>query len=144
MLMTWLNSLAPGRCSYMFKNAFLIITCVSVTITHRCHINIGSDNSLMPSGHKPSAEPKLSSNGNISVLLALWAGNYRSPVNSLHKGRWHGALVFPLICTGTNTWANNWDAGDLKRHRDHYHSTLMWRISTKQKGGIWSHWGNRN
>ena len=33
----------------------------------------------------------------FSASLALCAGN--SPVNSPHKGRWRGALMFSLICT---------------------------------------------
>ena len=37
-----------------------------------------------------------SSNGNISVLLALCAGNSPVPVNSPHKGQWRGALMFSL------------------------------------------------
>ena len=34
----------------------------------------------------------------FSALLALSAGIYRSPMNSLHKGKWRGALMFSLIC----------------------------------------------
>ena len=30
----------------------------------------------------------------------VW-GIHRSPVNSPHKGQWHGALIFTLICTDT-------------------------------------------
>ena len=55
-----------------------------------------------------------SSNGNISALLAVCEG---SPVNSLHKGQWRGALKFSLICAWTNGWANNRDTGDLRRYR---------------------------
>ena len=56
----------------------------------------------------------------FSALLALCAGN--SPVTGefSHRGRWRGALMFSLICPWTNGWANNRDAGDLKRHRGHY------------------------
>ena len=40
-----------------------------------------------------------SSNGDISALLALCAGNWhRPPVNSPHQGQWREALVFSLIC----------------------------------------------
>ena len=42
-----------------------------------------------------------------------------------HKGQWRGALMFSLICTWTNSWANNRLAGDLRRHRDHYDVTVM-------------------
>ena len=38
------------------------------------------------------------SNGNISALLAICAGNHRSPVNSPRKCQWRGALMFSLIC----------------------------------------------
>ena len=46
-------------------------------------------------------------------------GIHRSPVNSLHKGQWRGALMFSLVCNWTNSWANNGDAGDLKHYRAH-------------------------
>ena len=39
-------------------------------------------------------------------------GIHRSPVNSLHKGQWSGALMFSLICTWINAWVNNPEAGD--------------------------------
>ena len=34
-------------------------------------------------------------------------GIHRSPVNSTHKGRWRGALVFSLICAWIKGWVNN-------------------------------------
>ena len=42
-------------------------------------------------------------------------GIHRSPVNSPHKGQWHGDLMFSLICARINAWLNNvrlviWDA----------------------------------
>ena len=51
----------------------------------------------------------------FSALLALCAGNHRSPVNSPCKGQWRGALIFSLICAWINGWVNNreasiWDA----------------------------------
>ena len=42
-------------------------------------------------------------------------GIHRSPVNSPHKSKWRGALVFYLICAWANGWVNNRDAGDLAR-----------------------------
>ena len=62
----------------------------------------------------------------FSALLALCAGNSRSPVNFPHKGQWRGALMFPLICAWINGWVNNREAGDLRRHRGHYDVTVMW------------------
>ena len=52
-------------------------------------------------------------------------GIHRSPVDSLHKGHWRGAFIFALICPWTNGWANYRDAGDLRRHHDHYDVTIM-------------------
>ena len=51
-------------------------------------------------------------------------GIHRSP-NSPHKGQWHGALMFSLICAWTNGWVNNHDAGELRRHRTHCDVTAM-------------------
>ena len=44
---------------------------------------------------------------------------YRSPVDSPHKGQCRGALMFSLIHAWTNGWANNRDAGDLRRRGAH-------------------------
>ena len=61
----------------------------------------------------------------FSALLALCAGNSPVPVNSPHKGQWRGALMFTLICTRINDWVNNREAGDLRRHLDHYDVIVM-------------------
>ena len=52
-------------------------------------------------------------------------GIHRSPVNSPHKCQWRGALMFSLIYASTNSWANNGDAGDLRRHHSHYNVIVM-------------------
>ena len=52
-------------------------------------------------------------------------GIHRSPVNSLHKGQWHGSLMLSLICAWINGWLNNREAGDLGLHRAHYDVTVM-------------------
>ena len=52
-------------------------------------------------------------------------GIHRSPVDSIPKGHWLGALIFSLICAWTNRWANNGAAGDLRRHRSHEHATVV-------------------
>ena len=52
-------------------------------------------------------------------------GIYRSSVNSPHKGQWRGALMFSLICVWINSWINNREAGDLRRHGDHYDVIVM-------------------
>ena len=52
-------------------------------------------------------------------------GTHRSPVNSLHKGQWRGALIFSLICARINGWVSKPEAGDLRRHRAHYDVTVL-------------------
>ena len=67
-----------------------------------------------------------SSNGNIFRVTGPFVrGIHWSPVYSPHKGQWLGHLLFSLIHTWTNGWANNWNAGDLKLHRVHYDVTVM-------------------
>ena len=61
----------------------------------------------------------------FSELLAICAGNSPVPVNSPHKGQWRGALMFSLICARINSWVNNGEAGDLRRHRGHYDVIVM-------------------
>ena len=52
-------------------------------------------------------------------------GIHRSPVNSPHKGQWCGDLMFSLIYAWINSWVNNREAGDLRRHRAHYNVIVM-------------------
>ena len=52
-------------------------------------------------------------------------GIHRLPVNSPHKGQWRRALIFSLIGAWTNSWVNNHEAGDLRRHRAHYDVIVM-------------------
>ena len=52
-------------------------------------------------------------------------GIHRSPVNSLHKGQWRGALMFSLICARISDWVNNGEAGDLRRNHAHYDVIVM-------------------
>ena len=68
----------------------------------------------------------------FSAFLALCTGIHRSPVNSPHKGQWHGALKFSLISAWINPWVNNHEACDLRRHRAHYDVTVMTNHSRPQ------------
>ena len=52
-------------------------------------------------------------------------GIHRSPVNSPYNSQWGGALMFPFICAWIKGWANNLEAGDLRRHRAHYDASIM-------------------
>ena len=48
-----------------------------------------------------------------------------SAVDSPHKGQSRGALMFSLIWACTNGWANNRNAGDLRRCCVHYAVIVM-------------------
>ena len=64
----------------------------------------------------------------MKYFLRYWPflqGIHRSPVNSPHKGQWHGALMFSLICAWINGWVNNREAGDLRCYITHYDVTVM-------------------
>ena len=50
---------------------------------------------------------------------------HRSLVNSPHKGKWRGALMFSLFCVWISGWVNNREAGDLRRYRAHYDVNVM-------------------
>ena len=68
-------------------------------------------------------------------------GIHRSPVNSPHKGQWHGALMFSLICVWIHGWVNNGEAGDLRRYRAHYDVAVMHIIAAvhvkQSRGTSW-------
>ena len=56
---------------------------------------------------------------------------HQSPMNSPHKGQWHRALMPSFICTWINSWLNNRETGDLRRHHAHYDITVMIHHLTK-------------
>ena len=66
---------------------------------------------------------------------------HRSPVNFPHKGQWRGALMFSLIYVWINDWANNREAGDLRRQHGHYDVIVMWAVIKTIKpvvlGSLW-------
>ena len=88
-------------------------------------------------------------------FLRYWSfmrGIHRWPVNSPHKGQWHGALMFSLICAWINNWVSNREAGDLRCHHTHYDITVMsalgqgWQFQTRAviyRGikSMFTHWG---
>ena len=74
------------------------------------------------------------SNGNLSALLALWAGN--SPATG--EGETKASADAELWCflwsaSWINVWVNNCEAGDLRRHRAHYDVTVI-QISSVDRG----------
>ena len=66
-------------------------------------------------------------------FLRYWPfvrGIRRSPVNSMHKGQWRGALMLSLISAWMNGWVNNREAGDLGCNRTHYDVIAMLNFSS--------------
>ena len=55
----------------------------------------------------------------------VW-GIHRAPANSPRKGQWRRALMFSFTCVLIKSWANNREAGDLRRHGDYHDVTVMW------------------
>ena len=75
----------------------------------------------------------------FSRYWPLVRGIHRSPVNSPHKGQWRGALMIGLIRALINSWVNNGEAGDLKRHCAHCDvigMEMSWRMYASVYWGI--------
>ena len=79
-------------------------------------------------GLKANNYSMTSSNGKKNLrYLPFVRGIHRSLVDSPHKGRCRGALIFFYLRLNKrlNSWANNRDAGYLRRHRANYDVTVM-------------------
>ena len=73
----------------------------------------------------------------FSALLALCEGN--PPVTGGFLSQRPGTLSFDVcfFCAWTNGWANNRDAGDLRRHRAHYVAIVMQSWDNAHSEMIW-------
>ena len=114
----------PGRCNMRWSWKVICIVCALRTL----HVfNIGSSYyTRLPKCSQECITWWRHQMETFSALLTLCVrGINWSPVNSSHKGQWRGALVFSLICTWTNGYANNQDPSNLRRHRSDYDITLM-------------------
>ena len=69
-----------------------------------------------------------SSNKNIFCVTSSLCGEFTGPrwtsQKPGHKSQWSGALVFCLICAWAKNRLNNRCAGDLRRYRTHYMTSL--------------------
>ena len=72
-----------------------------------------------------------SSNGNISALLAICAGN--SPVTGEFPAQRPVTQSFDVFydLRQINGWVNNDEAGDLRRHGAHHDATVMISMAGK-------------
>ena len=66
-----------------------------------------------------------SSNGNISALLAICAGNLPVTGEFPAQKPVTRSCDVSLICVRINGWVSNREAGELRRHRAHYDVTVM-------------------
>ena len=57
--------------------------------------------------------------------ISWWRHQMETFPRYWHKGQWRRALMFSLICAWINGWANNLEAGDLRRQRAHYDVIVM-------------------
>ena len=75
--------------------------------------------------------------GIIFPLLAIYAGN--SPVTGEFPAQRPVTRGFHVlfICVGTNSWANNRDASDLRRPRAHYDVIVMCRCHCCMVPAFW-------
>ena len=65
-------------------------------------------------------------------LLALCVGNTPAPVNSPHKGKWCGALMF-FLSVSNKQFSKNREAGDLRCHCAHNDVSVMLHPWTELK-----------
>ena len=103
--------------------------CPAIDVSQHIHKNMINSFKIARSNHQPSACWRHQME-TFSALLAICAGNSPAPVNFPHKGQWHGALMFSLICVWINDRVNNREAGDLRRYHSHYDVIVMyWKYS---------------
>ena len=77
-----------------------------------------------------------SSNENIFRVTGPFVrGIHRWPVVSLHKDQCRVALMFSLICAGTNGWENNRDTGDFWCYD--VTAMMLWRHCNDARS-VWS------
>ena len=101
---------------------YIEVNWVSVISRLYVHREAHKDHILATGFVLPNSAMMRSSNGNIFRVIGPLC---RSPMNSPHKGQWHGALMLSLIFAWTNGWLNNRDAGHLRCHRAHHDVTVM-------------------
>ena len=78
-----------------------------------------------------TASMMTSPNGIIFRVTGLLCGEFTG-----RKGQWRRALMFSLICAWIKCWVNNREAGDLRRHCDHYDVIVM-SVPLKQPWRVW-------
>ena len=116
---------------YIYTHMYIYVYVYRRTVPHGIFCVYVSTEVLMTSSIMMT-----SSNGNISALLAICAGN--SPVTGEFPPQRPVTRSFDvsLIYAWIYGWVNNGEAGDLWRHRAHYDVTVM----TKFTEPLLVHW----
>ena len=114
----------------VFTNKFWFRRCrISIDRCFSKRLKISRDNINLNSQHRRVSGRRMHDDvikwNHFPRYWPFVRGIQQSPVNSPHKGQWRGALMFCLICARLNGWVNNREAGDLRRHHDHYDVTVM-------------------
>ena len=60
----------------------------------------------------------------LSILLAIWEGNHRLPVDFAHISHWPEGLIFTVLLALINCWINIRTANNLRHHGSL--SSLYW------------------
>ena len=55
------------------------------------------------------------------------------------SGQWRGALIFSLICVWITAWANNCEAGNVRRHRGHDDYSVVMGLGQFISDGSWTY-----
>ena len=73
-------------------------------------------------------------NGDIFRVLAFCAGNSTVPGEfPSQRSVMRNIVMSSLICARTNSWVNNREAGDLRRHRTHYDDSVMKGVGLRHR-----------
>ena len=81
-----------------------------------------------------------SSNGNIFRVTGHLCGEFTGPGEFPTQRPVTRRFDVSLICVWINGWVNNREAGDLRRHRDHYDVNVMIQIMTLFIARVESPW----
>ena len=107
------------------SNIFCFLITASCVFMLSCNDHFSVNKLHYPGDIAQSWCRMTSSMENFPCYWPFVRGIHWSPVNSPHKGQWRTALIISLICAWPNSWVNDHNAGDLRRHRAHHDVTVM-------------------
>ena len=130
ILARWHQYIKMGSRPFVVTNVFFCDEHFEIIAVKVGLINGSLQLMCLPRYHNPITDRPwsviiiiMSSNGNISALLALCEGN--SLVIDEFPSQWPVTWSFDVFCAWRNVWANHQDAGYLRCHHAHYDVTVM-------------------